>query len=250
MPSSRGSLLLSAGTVAGTNVWSTEMVSSTVSAVPSWPAGSLTRRSSRPAGRQPEAVDHRRPDPDLDLLGLGERRRPADRPGGTARRRASDSRNDSVASFLDHCHSSPVPSPPTSVSCQPSLKTTNRLSLCSRSSKLATSVRRAAPVSARSAAAVRRSTARTGPTSTRVSPHVRELRNEHRPRVLDRRARLPLPRRRRRLVIVGPHQLAVGVDEVDEHPVVLGEGRRVGRDDEAVRSSRRTADRRVGAARA
>ena len=47
---------------------------------------------------------------------------------------------------------------------------------------------------------------------------------------------------RRRLVVVGPHQFAVGVEEVDEDPVVLGECRRVGGDREPVRHVDRAAD--------
>jgi hypothetical protein len=48
-------------------------------------------------------------------------------------------------------------------------------------------------------------------------------------------------------MIIGPHQLAVGVEEMDEHPVVVGELRRIGRDDEAVGHLERRADRGVGA---
>ena len=65
-------------------------------------------------------------------------------------------------------------------------------------------------------------------------PGVRKLRHEHRAGVLDGLSRLPLCRRNWRPMIVGPHQLAVGVEEVDEDHVVFGE--------RAGRSARRRSD--------
>jgi hypothetical protein len=46
-------------------------------------------------------------------------------------------------------------------------------------------------------------------------------------------------------MIVGPHQLAVGVEKVDEHCVVFRETRRGWRNDEAVSHLDRHADGRV-----
>ena len=69
---------------------------------------------------------------------------------------------------------------------------------------------------------------------------VRDRPDENRARVLDRLPRLPLRGRHRRVVIVGPHQLFVGVDDVDHDAVVLVERRVVG-DDELVGDLERAA---------
>jgi hypothetical protein len=58
-------------------------------------------------------------------------------------------------------------------------------------------------------------------------------RDEHRPRVLDDLAGFPLRRGNGRIVVVGPHLLLVGVDEMYEGAVVLVE-LRVPRDREPV----------------
>ena len=62
---------------------------------------------------------------------------------------------------------------------------------------------------------------------------VRTRRHENRPCVLDRLSRLPVRRRLRRIVIVGPDQFVVGIDDVHHHALVLIEVRILG-DDERV----------------
>ena len=47
-------------------------------------------------------------------------------------------------------------------------------------------------------------------------------------------------------MVVGPHELAVGIDEVDEDPYVFGDRRCVGGDDEPVGHFDRAADRGEG----
>jgi hypothetical protein len=74
---------------------------------------------------------------------------------------------------------------------------------------------------------------------------VREHRDEHRPRVLNHLARLPLSRRHGRIVVVGPHPFVVSVEEVHEHPVVLVESGGVGGDLELVGHLDRAAERRT-----
>ncbi len=72
---------------------------------------------------------------------------------------------------------------------------------------------------------------------------IRHLRHEHRPGVLDRRTRLPLGRRGRRDVIVGPELLSRRIVEMDEHPVVLRQRRGVRRHRELIGDVDRRLDR-------
>ena len=68
-------------------------------------------------------------------------------------------------------------------------------------------------------------------------------RDEHGSRA-DLLSRLPLGGRDRRIVILVPHDLFIGVDHSDEDAVVFLERRRVGRHVESIRDVDRAAERR------
>src|SRR6516164_1967987 len=72
--------------------------------------------------------------------------------------------------------------------------------------------------------------------------HVGIHRHEDRPRVVDRLSRLPLPGGDRRVVVVGPNHLFVGVYDVEHHAIVFVE-LCVARYDELVRNIERAAER-------
>jgi hypothetical protein len=153
----------------GTNVLSTTSRISTVSPVPSWLAARLMRRSSRGAPATTVKVSTTAsPMRTSTCWASG-----SAMTGSSVCRKNTTSRfglrNESVPSFFDHCHSMPDDSSPTSVSCQPSLKTTNRLSLCRRRLNVDTVIARCprlVPASGRRACDLGEKM----PTSTRVSP--------------------------------------------------------------------------------
>ena len=72
---------------------------------------------------------------------------------------------------------------------------------------------------------------------------VRVNRHEYRPGVFDFLPRLPLLRRHLGVVIVGPHQLFVGIDHADEDAIILGKRWRVRRHLESIGDVDRAAER-------